>query len=343
MYDKSRIKYLLKKYRTGTILRSEYEELVAYIQDPSYNDIILNLMDEGYTVENIRNNTASDIDLSFEDIKQRIGYRKTSFFRTKRIWYPAAALFVLFLMSIVFLQGNLFTPDILSVETATGERKNVALPDGSVVFLNAGSAISYPEKFDRGVRKVILKGEGFFEVVHEEDRPFLVESKNITTRVLGTSFNVKSYEGDASVKVSVATGKVMVAENGENSTARQKMTLLPNEQASYENSALQKNEVNISRLIAWKDNMLVFHNTPLSEAIVTLERWYGVNIDFQDKTIDTSKVSGEFKSGEKLEEVLKTFQYVLDMDYDFVHHKEIKLSVKTSQKDQMSNPTEKTE
>ena len=206
--------------------------------------------------------------------------------------------------SVVILAGLAFTYMLLTKETAMimqmaakGEKKEVLFNDGSVIVLNGNSSISYPEVFGN-TRNIELTGEAYFKVQRNPQKPFIVKTKNVDVKVLGTSFNINAYN-KTSTKVSVITGRVEVlGEDGK------KVILTRDEQANYSTSesfTLTKDKS--CEGIAWTRNIIMLNNTTLGETAKTLENWYNVKIEFENKDMELLTISGKFKD-EKLENVL---------------------------------------
>jgi ferric-dicitrate binding protein FerR (iron transport regulator) len=207
-----------------------------------------------------------------------------------------------------------------TLESGYGKKTTFTLDDGSKVFLNAGSSLSYPEKFDASVREVVLKGEAFFDVARNVNQPFLVRSENVTTEVLGTSFNVQAFPGQR-ICVTVASGKVRV-EAVHNSGAggpppqAERVLLNPKEQAVFVNNELSKSEVDTARFLAWKRNILRFDDVSLAQVVKALERWYNIDITFSNEEILNCRINGQFKE-QSLESVLNSIQYMYNIDYRY--------------------------
>jgi transmembrane sensor len=161
-----------------------------------------------------------------------------------------------------------------TISTPAGGQYQVILPDGTKVWLNAGSSLKYPTAFAGQERKVILKGEGYFEVTHDQSRPFRVQSNDQTVEVLGTHFNISAYENDGDVKTTLITGKVQVKTQYNNASA----ILKPGEQSILENNALKVAEVMTEDVIAWKNNSFVFNNEKLGSIMRKIARWYDVEV-----------------------------------------------------------------
>jgi len=197
--------------------------------------------------------------------------------------------------------------------TPRGNKKIITLPDGSTVVLNADSKLTYGSDFSTN-RTIILEGEGFFDVVKDENHPFKVITDNIATSALGTSFNIKAYKGNPNIQVTLATGKVRV----ENSFDKNLLEIQPGEAVYYSenNNSLEKQNVDLSNVLSWKEGILQFEKTPFNLIVEDLERWYGVEIKVSgNKKIPEYKCSGTFKPHEYLSNVLKVLSYSVDFEY----------------------------
>lgn len=191
-----------------------------------------------------------------------------------------------------------------------GQKLTTTLPDGSLVKLNGDSKILYAEEFSGDNREVILYGEAFFEVVRNVDKPFVIKTKDIEVKVLGTSFNVKSYPGKVSSRVAVASGKVAVK-----GSDQRMVRLDPGEKVSYltDTKALAKERFNWEEEYGWKDNILVFNDASLSEIYERLNKWYGVEI-IQHGDMPDKKFTGRYINP-TLKAVMEGLTYVYDFNY----------------------------
>lgn len=188
-----------------------------------------------------------------------------------------------------------------SHETTAGQRKLLTLADGSRVWLGNVSSVRYPKNFQTGKREVLLKGQAFFEIVPDATRPFLVRTDELDIRVLGTSFDVKSYPGDHEQTITVASGKVAVqpVQN------KQQWIVESGQQVVYETATKSggKRVADLAVMLAWKGGELVFKEQSLREIAIQLERWYGVEIEISSLSLGNKKLSLSVKD-EPLEKVL---------------------------------------
>jgi ferric-dicitrate binding protein FerR (iron transport regulator) len=207
-----------------------------------------------------------------------------------------------------------------------GEKVRQLLPDSSFVWLNAGTRLEYAADYGKARRDVYLKGEAFFEVAPDRDRPFLVHAGRLTVRVLGTSFNVRSYEKDSIVETTLIKGKVEV-QLGDGSG--KKIILTPNEKLTVSSVAssapagggttpLRQPSYTLQPLVhqsdtigydevAWIDNKLVFWNEAFGQVAEKMERWYDVRIHFVRPELKKEYLSGTFEK-ETVEQALSILQ-----------------------------------
>lgn len=172
---------------------------------------------------------------------------------------------------------------------ATDSIKEYKLPDGSVVTLNKGANLSYAQNVT-DQRLLKLEGEAFFDVVRDENRPFIITSGNAQVKVLGTSFNVSSFEDQ--VEVSVRTGRVLLADKDNEKNG----VILEKDQAAYLSNLTQEiTSVELDRnYLAWKTGIFTFSNTPVKEALQSLANYHIVNLNFDDNVSDKCSITSTF-------------------------------------------------
>ena len=180
---------------------------------------------------------------------------------------------------------------LIKKEASKGQKLTVTFQDGTRVKLNSESSIEYPEEFNGNVREVILSGEAYFDVAHFEDWPFIVKSKDVRTKVLGTSFNVSSYPEDCCVKVALVEGKVEVLVADQTP-----VELKPQKMATIESVSQNIRVVDFETqtVTAWKDNKIIFKRASFDEVQSKLERWYDVKFSYNKKPVFEGGYTGEF-------------------------------------------------
>jgi len=214
-----------------------------------------------------------------------------------------------------------------------GQRQQVVLPDGSRVILNAASNMRLGPQFKEGQREVYLEGEAFFEVTPDATRPFTVYMKDASIRVLGTSFNARSYTGEDYTETALIKGSVEITLKKENKIIR----LQPSQKLLYKaaspDSIVQttttatpaKKYLAVTPLtidprdssvaeVAWMENKLVFFDEPLDQLAKRLERWYGIKIRIENQDMKQLRFSGAFEK-EDLPKVLQVLQLTMPFHY----------------------------
>lgn len=173
--------------------------------------------------------------------------------------------------------------EINMLETPKGGQYQVALPDGTKVWLNAETRLYFPTVFKPGERRVKLSGEAYFEVKHDPKNPFIVEtSTGAALRVLGTSFNVNAYQEDANETTTLLTGSLQVTRN-------QSQTLLkPGQQAIVSTEKIENvQEVETSYAVAWKEGFFMFNREPIKAVMNKVARWYDVEVVYEGPVTET--------------------------------------------------------
>ncbi len=172
------------------------------------------------------------------------------------------------------------------METLTGMEYSLLLSDGTRVYLNAESSLSYPTAFLGKQRKVELNGEAFFQVAKDSEHPFVVKMPGVELTVTGTTFNVRSYADEQQIVATLVEGAVSV--NGRK--------IAPGEQAIYskENKELVVRAVDVDQYIAWQQGKFVFRNERLEDLLMTLSRWYGIEYHFLDNEARGIRIGASF-------------------------------------------------
>lgn len=222
------------------------------------------------------------------------------------------------------VEDDIDSSSIILTTTSIGENKEVILSDGTTVMLNANSILSYPSQFSGRTRSVVLNGEAFFEVTENKNKPFIVNTDNdIKIKVLGTSFNVKSYPDDENVEAILVSGKVRVIESKDN----KEVVLKPSQRATYskKDDKLSIDIVKTDNFTSWKRGVMVYDETPMSQVISDLKRAYNITIKIKSSSIKSYKYTGVFDNL-TIEEVLDLFEISSPITYK-LNNKEIILDM----------------
>jgi transmembrane sensor len=227
----------------------------------------------------------------------------------------ASFIFLLGLGYLLFITPKQEAAPVL-VERITGERQKavISLQDGSKVHLNVNSSIRFPEEFALDSRMIELEGEAFFEVVPDVNRPFIVESQGVKTRVLGTSFNVKATKG-TDVEVMVKTGKVAVFQGMVNE--EQQLVLSPSQLAKVDpsNREMSVQEVDIEDYLTWRSEKIAFDLVPFTEVMNRLGKVYNLDIQVEGITGEECLIKATY-SNRSLYTVLLGLKNLVDFDYE---------------------------
>lgn len=259
--------------------------------------------------------------------------------RYRVLWKAIAiAASVLLLVSASYmlytkLQPVKFEQPVSVIQTKKGSKSNIVLPDGSLVWINDDTKLTYTKTFGEAVREVSLEGEAYFDVIKDDKKPFIVHTKTMDVRVLGTAFNVKAYNDEESTAATLIRGSVEVILKNKNG---EKIKLKPNEKLVVQNSYSQaedmhnpvKNVPEIALITIktdpidssanetqWLNNRLAFDQDELSEIAVQLERWYNVKVIIKDSALAKQKISGVFES-KSLQNVIEALKFAGDFEYN---------------------------
>lgn len=212
---------------------------------------------------------------------------------------------------------------ITRVETPTGQKMLMTLPDKTQVWLNSGSILSYTENFNKEDREISLVGEAYFDVTHNTNKEFIVKTSSVNVVVKGTSFDVSAYQEDPYITVSLVEGNVDVTDTKNNFL----MALAPNENVRINKSNLQF--VHTKKIKdafpLWTKEQLVFYNVDLFELTRKIERWYGVEIELIDPVIN-QKYTFSVKT-ESIRELLDLFNKITPIEYT-INGKEVTIKCK---------------
>ncbi len=198
---------------------------------------------------------------------------------------------------------------INTIQTPKGGKYQVRLPDGSKVWLNSATTLSYPTTFTGTERKVLLKGEAYFEVAPNKNVPFRVESDDQVVEVLGTHFNINSYDDEDFTKTTLIEGSVKVILNSRTEISSRTRFLKPGEQSltNASRAGIRIENADTEKAIAWKNGYFKFKNTPIKEIMREVERWYDVELVYEGK-IPTDEFTGFISNDVKISAVLKIME-----------------------------------
>ncbi|MEQ9286250.1 MAG: FecR domain-containing protein [Cyclobacteriaceae bacterium] len=342
-------KEILQKFINNSCSEAETEYIYDWLSDPTNKEEISAIMkiswdnmpadmpeearSKKYFVQNVleKNN---DHKLLF-DRKEAVPEKGPSVqvpTKQKYLWLKIAAAVALLVVALFSIYPYEEQPQEVTQTTfieksnPNGRKSTIVLPDGSRVVLNSDSRIRYERGFTENYREVILEGEAFFEVERDHLRPFIVRTGDISTTVLGTSFNVSAYAKSDNIDVAVVTGKVEVKKASYHDGEEEDVVLLtPQKMASYNRGKrkIATSAFNMEEIVGWKDGILIFKNADQAEIASRLKAWYGLDVEFEGSgKIMNKRYTGKFDNN-SLEYVLKAISYTSEISFEINGNKVI--------------------
>lgn len=349
--DHNRIWYLQARKTAGEISQEENEELTGLLQEYPFTLYIQEIVAQQWH-DSYKHLNEKDIDAAWERHLQKLDTKNNEAKQEENLSAMheapgkpriinilikstvAVAASVLIVLSVIkWLPGKSeqtkSTEPLQQLATQNGSRSQLVLPDGTKVWLNAGSKLDYPKQFQGKMREVNLQGEAYFDVTHNQAQPFLVHTKAFTVKVLGTSFNVRAYADEDSAATSLIKGSVEIqlANN-----ANKKVLLRPSEKLTVpvikdsntqgagdavsnqkvpiiteiRKSIVSTDKSNAVVETAWVDNKLAFKGMNFGQTAQVLEKWFAVDIRFKNTEKKKLRLNGTFVN-ESLDEILTAF------------------------------------
>jgi len=318
-----------------TDLWNSKSDLNNQYSENKYKELLLRMQQTGVDIAH------------FDQKSETIGNQRKSGLRKSTKWLLGLmAVFVAGLTVFLLLQKDTVALDTLPQEkqltkmefkTNNGSKTNMVLPDGTKVWLNAGSKMTYDKNYGAAVREVNLIGEAYFDVVKNEEKPFIIHAGDINIKVLGTAFNVRCYPDEKNTETSLVRGSLEVTMKG----STEKYLLKPNEKLIVSNdrkipatgksseigiaTVLPEHKVELSSLsllpqdnsiieTSWVYNRLVFSSETFEEVAVKMERWYAVDITIKNEKLKAQKFTGVFEN-ETVSQALDAIQLTTPFSY----------------------------
>ncbi len=307
------IKVLIDKYLQGKCNPKEEQLVIEWLEEndlEEYNDLSFS----GNTRQRMENHW-EEMTRNFPELlaaDKRMSPQKKS---KKRRLVAAVSIGILFLgaLTAYWLVARKDTPQYV---TGYGEVKSIVLPDGTGVTLNAKSSLTLHEDFNKKRRVVELTGQAFFQVKEEANIPFIVKTKKVNVKVLGTSFDVSAFENESDVSVALKEGKVLVQSAYFKKKYKKGILLQPGEEAVFKKKmakvSLKKYNTKVKQ--AWQRQDLYFEDAGIKEVLHKIQRFYGVTIDTTNLRNRQWQLSGEYKN-QTLKEVLESLSFNYDLKF----------------------------
>jgi transmembrane sensor len=312
---------LLIRYITGQATTEESSQVFDWANQSEENQQELVRMKNAWVLAGLDRETdqgkkENEIQKIFDQIWVQL--QKPQFIRTITMWCKIAAILLIAILSGVF--GYFVSRPKTVAETFTevfvprGERSTVTLPDGTLVHLNGDSKIKFPSAFSTKTRNVEIEGEGFFEVVHNSEKPFIVSALGVNIEVLGTRFNVNCYPNEPIIQTYLESGRVKVTIPN---SKYGNIILKPSEALNYNRSSkcCQKIIYCDKRLMDWTRGILTVQGETIEELAKKLERRFDIQIQFNDNEVKGHTYTGSIRD-EELSNVLGALQFTSSLRYE---------------------------
>lgn len=332
-------KDLFIKYLQGNCTEAEFDQILFWIREGSQSisgkgivqEIWEEFEPEAGPVERIKYNRILDKIHHQININQNpvtlVIQKATTKNRILTTFTRVAAILLLPVLSLLLYtklsDHDHYAANIneLEVEAPAGSRMHIELGDGTKVFLNHGSKLKYPYRFDGELRKVFLTGEAFFEVAHNAKIPFIVGTNRLDVKATGTAFNVSAYPDDDAVETTLVEGKVILYERKSNSEIK---ALIPGESLKFDakKSSYSLETGNALKYTAWKDGLLVFKNDHVEDIAKKLARWYNIDVEITNQKIADYPFTATF-SDETLPQVLELLSLATPVSYQLTISKKL--------------------
>lgn len=341
---------LLDKYFKKQITNSEQHLLENWIADSEEHALLFKEIDANIKAGfPFPGNFNEDTFQTWSELKEDYKIPRYFSMPLKKLYRLAAAIMIPLLL-MGGLGGFFITKSYIKNDTNNalttiyspgGQKTKVILPDKSIVWLNARTTLKYASAFNEKQRNVYIDGEAFFDVTHDKNRPFIVQTSTINIKVYGTTFNVKAYKEDNITEATLVKGKISIEGLSVSGEDGNEIIIHPNETFSYvkDKAAFEKaklpesttqdkivskrvepiiqiaQKVDVALIVAWKDGKLCFKDENFATLAYKLEQWYNVKIHFEDTEVQEIKYTGNFEK-ENINQVLKYLQMLTPFEYD---------------------------
>lgn len=200
-----------------------------------------------------------------------------------------------------------------------GQKSQIVLADGTKVWLNSDTKIRYPGSFSKKQRDVYLDGEAFFEVTKNGHKPFVVHTSDIDVKVLGTKFNVKAYPDEDQVETSLFEGKVNLQYRNSGTENQTEKELEPGQSFAYDKTShqLENNRFPREEIYGWRKNQLIFKDDTFSNLVRKVERWYDVEVVYDQNLFNDRRLTVELYEGERLDRLMEVISLALSVQYKY--------------------------
>lgn len=303
---------LLRRYIRGEVTNEEKRKVAHWLDEDPAN------MREFLALRKLY-----DISLWQTDMNE-MSERKSVIRPILRYVFEALKVAAILIVGFLLAKGMLKTqPEAVTMQTIhvpPGQRAELTLADGTEVWLNSGTTLRFPDRFDANSRQVELDGEGYFSVEHDKSRPFTVQAGRYAVHVLGTEFNVKAYHDSSLFEAALINGSVEISTLGMTSNLR----LKPDEVASVGDGEIRVTPIHDYNYFKWTEGLLCFEDETIESLMAKLELYYDITIDIQRPGLLQHRYTGKFRIKDGIDHVLRVlqlkhhFSYTRDEDKNLI-------------------------
>jgi len=310
---------LLYKFFEGLTSEEENEKIKAWLDTSPENANRLRNERKIYDAI-ILNSKESEVRVSNLAVEQQESRPKIPLF-VKEVMKIAAVILVTLLGGWYFLSDSVSNEAtaMQTIKVPAGQRINLVLPDGTDVWLNAGTKIQYPVSFNTKERLITIDGQAYFDVAKNEKVPFIVKSPHGTVQALGTKFDVLDYSDDDDFEAMLMEGSIKVGLDGND----QSLILTPDNKAVLDNGELKAVNVNDQSSYQWKEGLISFRNKAFREIMESFEKTYDIKIVLENKKIENVNFTGKFRIIDGVEYALRVLQREMHFRYERDNDKNI--------------------
>lgn len=294
----------LLNYINGRATDAEIKEVMQWSHEDPEN------MKELQTLRRLNDEVIWNADIADDHAGKK---KRKSLAKRVLSWSVAASILLLALFPLSYLIfGSYRQNQMTRVSAPLGQRTELTLADGTRVWLNSGSRLEVPERFNGRTREVSLEGEAFFSVTKNDDMPFIVRTKAYNVKVMGTEFNVSSYTDAAEWSVVLVEGKVEIYDGKSTD-----VILTPNMKAEKIGGRLQTSEFSDRDALLWKEGILAFENASLADIFAKLGSYFKVSFEVEDSTILDRHSTCKFVTSDGIDCIIKVLLMGEGLTYDF--------------------------
>lgn len=312
MHNNNRLIELLIKKESENLTLLERKELLKLLEEDESYSQLAHFLDIAEKKEEVLFNKhkEDDVEKNIQRLKKKINAKTTRLPVKKYLLIAASVLAAFVLIKFIVFPAHTNKLADNTYKTEKGSKSNLTLPDGSKIWINSDTKISYKDDFGKASREIFLEGEAYFDIVKDASKPFIVHTSDMNIKVLGTVFNVRAYNDENNTQASLIEGSIEVTLTKDKSKIIQ---LKPNEKIILKNDLKKEQSknsdepvisiTNIKRLEAdssvvetlWIESKLAFREESLEDIIVLLKHWYDVEIVITDESLKDNLYSGTFK------------------------------------------------